>query len=88
MCYNHRAVERAWKQEVASVRPKLESAVSAERASQQDDRNAVAEVDRMAMAGNEDASWYCPGCWQRLELRRCKLVCPVCGYYMSCADYY
>ncbi|HWY05576.1 MAG TPA: hypothetical protein VNY24_01870 [Candidatus Acidoferrales bacterium] len=36
----------------------------------------------------EDASRYCPVCSQRLESRRCKLVCNVCGYYMSCADYY
>jgi hypothetical protein len=88
MCYNHRAVERAWKQEVASVRPKLENAVSAETASRQDEQEAMSEVDRAANAGNEDASRYCPVCSQRLESRRCKLVCPVCGYYMSCADYY
>ncbi|HXA81553.1 MAG TPA: hypothetical protein VNY56_00515 [Methylomirabilota bacterium] len=36
----------------------------------------------------EDASRYCPVCSQRLESRRCKLICNVCGYYMSCADYY
>jgi len=36
----------------------------------------------------EDVSRYCPVCSQRLESRRCKLLCPVCGYYMSCADYY
>jgi hypothetical protein len=36
----------------------------------------------------EDASRYCPVCWQRLESRRCKLICVVCGYYMSCSDYY
>jgi len=36
----------------------------------------------------EDASRYCPVCSQRLESRRCKLVCGGCGYYMSCADYY
>jgi len=36
----------------------------------------------------EDASRFCPICSQRLESRRCKLVCNVCGYYMSCADYY
>jgi hypothetical protein len=24
----------------------------------------------------------------RLEQRKCKLFCPQCGYYMSCADYY
>jgi hypothetical protein len=44
--------------------------------------------DRSMAAGNEDASRYCPVCSQRLESRRCKLICPVCGYYMSCADYY
>ncbi len=38
--------------------------------------------------GNEDPSRYCPVCSQRLESRRCKLICTVCGYYMSCADYY
>ena len=36
----------------------------------------------------EDASRFCPVCSQRLESRRCKLICNVCGYYMSCADYY
>ena len=52
------------------------------------DRGAIAENDRSAVAPNEDASRYCPVCSQRLESRRCKLICPVCGYYMSCADYY
>ena len=32
-------------------------------------------------------SIYCPVCSQRLEGRKCKLICPVCGYYMSCSDY-
>ncbi|HUI74298.1 MAG TPA: hypothetical protein VLX32_05100 [Candidatus Acidoferrum sp.] len=36
----------------------------------------------------EDASRFCPVCSRRLESRRCKLICRVCGYYMSCADYY
>jgi hypothetical protein len=31
---------------------------------------------------------YCPVCSARLESRKCKLLCPQCGYYMSCADYY
>jgi hypothetical protein len=31
---------------------------------------------------------YCPVCSVRLEQRKCKLFCPQCGYYMSCADYY
>jgi len=41
-----------------------------------------------APAMREDASRFCPLCSQRLESRRCKLTCNVCGYYMSCADYY
>jgi ribosomal protein S27AE len=31
---------------------------------------------------------YCPVCSTRLSQHKCKLVCPQCGYYMSCADYY
>jgi hypothetical protein len=31
---------------------------------------------------------FCPVCSSRLESRKCKLLCPACGYYMSCADYY
>lgn len=88
MCYNHRAVERAQKQKVASDRPKLAGGVSEEAAHRQDEGDEAAEVDRFAIAENEDASRYCPVCSQRLESRHCKLVCPVCGYYMSCADYY
>ncbi|MGH9704876.1 MAG: hypothetical protein ACRD4K_15985 [Candidatus Acidiferrales bacterium] len=38
--------------------------------------------------GAEDASTYCPICFERLGARSCKLVCPSCGYYMSCSDFY
>ena len=51
-----------------------------------DDRQVSA--DDVAAVAFVDASRFCPVCSQRLESRRCKLVCPVCGYYMSCADYY
>ena len=38
---------------------------------------------------NEDEpSLYCPRCDSRLTAMKCKLLCPKCGYYMSCADYY
>lgn len=32
----------------------------------------------------------CPICSTTLEERKCKLFCPdpVCGYFLSCADYY
>ena len=36
----------------------------------------------------EPALLFCPVCSSRLEGHRCKLVCRVCGYFMSCADYY
>jgi len=36
----------------------------------------------------EQALNYCPVCSTRLEPRRCKLICTLCGYHMSCSDYY
>jgi hypothetical protein len=36
----------------------------------------------------EIASNYCPRCSARLAARSCKLICPSCGYYMSCSDFY
>ncbi len=36
----------------------------------------------------EPAMLFCPACSRRLAARSCKLFCPDCGYYMSCADYY
>jgi hypothetical protein len=71
MCYKHRAVEDAVKQELAPP------------ATEQGDATT-----QVAVPGVEDASQYCPVCSQQLESRRCKLICSVCGYYMSCSDYY
>jgi hypothetical protein len=80
MCYKRRAVNSAAKQELAPVqREPVE--VSTQQAS-------PAKVEESVGVFGEDASRYCPVCSQRLESRRCKLICPVCGYYMSCADYY
>jgi hypothetical protein len=29
----------------------------------------------------------CPVCSKRLELRHCKMICPRCGYFMSCSEF-
>jgi hypothetical protein len=79
MCYNRPAVERAPKQ--VSVPTGQIRGVSA--------RDAGAPEGESSVVGlGEHVSRYCPVCSQRLESRQCKLICPVCGYYMSCADYY
>ncbi|MGH9719094.1 MAG: hypothetical protein ACRD8O_02695 [Bryobacteraceae bacterium] len=39
-------------------------------------------------APEDEPMLYCPICAQRLAGRQCKLVCPRCGYFMSCEDYY
>ena len=80
LCYNRRAVERAAKWESAQVQAEPAQAATQPVASSQAGQSPI--------AGTEDPSRYCPVCSQRLELRRCKLLCSACGYYMSCADYY
>jgi len=75
MCYNRRAVKQDGKQGIAPEDLRgLAAAGSLE--------------NHKATGSQEDPSRYCPVCSQRLESRRCKLVCGTCGYYMSCADYY
>jgi hypothetical protein len=79
MCYNRPAVEHAVKPGPAPVLPEPAGSASSQ---------AAPHAELSAIARTEDASQYCPACSQRLESRRCKLICAVCGYYMSCADYY
>jgi Zn finger protein HypA/HybF involved in hydrogenase expression len=80
MCYKSRAVKGAAKQEVVPVQR--------EQAEVSTQGTTPAKDEGTKSIAGEDASRYCPVCSQRLESRRCKLICPVCGYYMSCADYY
>ena len=75
MCYNLRTV-----QPITNQAPPYEAS--------QSDHSMRPTNDPGPAVVLEDASRYCPVCSQRLESRRCKLICAVCGYYMSCADYY
>jgi len=84
MCYNRPAVERAAKTPFGPARPAGGSARS-ERGEIPPEESAPVQG---AASAYEDASRHCPVCSERLEARRCKLICLVCGYYMSCADYY
>lgn len=46
-------------------------------------------IDSPSSTGQQEvASNYCPRCSARLAARSCKLICPACGYYMSCSDFY
>jgi len=49
---------------------------------------APLEVDPEAGGNTALAMNYCPRCSGRLAARSCKLICPGCGYYMSCSDFY
>ncbi len=49
--------------------------------SSQDSPRKVAETQA-------DVSMFCPQCEVELVGNHCKLICPRCGYYMSCSDYY
>ena len=99
MCYNRMAVRDAGQQEMAPgdvwgaavARTEEMGEISLrcppqKAAATPGGESTAAEPARPVE--QEDASRYCPVCSQRLDSRRCKLVCNACGYYMSCADYY
>lgn len=49
---------------------------------------ALAPGDAAEPQEEREPMLWCPVCSRRLEQKKCKLFCPECGYFMSCADYY
>jgi hypothetical protein len=52
------------------------------------DRGALGADSGERQRAEEHPISFCPVCSERLEPKRCKLVCGKCGYYLSCSDYY
>jgi len=91
LCYNRAAVRNSGEWRVTSGGQEARHRGLAQGGNQKAESQGLAvkgELQNASALQNEDSSRYCPVCSQRLESRRCKLICSVCGYYMSCADYY
>lgn len=54
----------------------------------QEKRGALAQGAGLPEQAPEHPMSFCPVCSERLESRRCKLICGKCGYYLSCSDFY
>jgi hypothetical protein len=54
----------------------------------QEKRGVLAQDAGLPNEAPEHPMSFCPVCSERLESKRCKLICGKCGYYLSCSDFY
>jgi hypothetical protein len=45
-------------------------------------------MEEAARSATGHADRFCPNCSAELKESRCKLSCAVCGFYLSCSDFY
>ncbi len=62
----------------------MQSLIAAMKSSKRKNETPSSETVSPAV----QAVQVCPRCSARLEESHCKLVCPACGFYLSCSDFY
>ncbi len=41
-----------------------------------------------AQVSSGEVMQVCPNCSTQLRDKSCKLMCPLCGFFLSCSDFY
>jgi hypothetical protein len=54
---------------------------------EEQEENISKDSKKAELTDSSDHYWqFCVNCGTRLENRKCKLVCPKCGFFHSCSE--